>query len=157
MDLLKNKKEWKDTEIIWGFQSSGEVTEVHMTHLGLKPGIECFEDCTKGWNFFLGESLLHFLNEGTGLPANGIRATISAKGENYRGTLYSAGQPIPENPGECLLLDVKEMAVEHVLSIYSIEKLTAPFDLSALKGKYYMLIANPGNWLSENLKEKINI
>lgn len=65
---MKNKKEWKDTEILWEISTVGESTRIDMTHIGLVPGIECFEDCNKGWNHYVKQSLYKLLTEGKGEP-----------------------------------------------------------------------------------------
>jgi hypothetical protein len=65
---LKDKKEWKDTEVVWEISSVGDSTRINMTHVGLVPGIECFEDCNKGWNHYVKESLYKLLTEGRGEP-----------------------------------------------------------------------------------------
>ncbi|HTR30800.1 MAG TPA: alpha/beta fold hydrolase [Puia sp.] len=142
MDLLKDKKEWKDTEIIWELEGDGDRTEIRMTHAGLRPGLECFHDCTNGWNFFLKESLVNFLEGKKGLPGNGIRATIELGGRVLGGTLFSKNQALPaggENDG-WLIVDVKSTIVEHVVSAHSIRPLTADVDVADLKGNYYMLL-----------------
>ena len=56
------------TQIVWELVSEKSGSKVSMTQVGLAPGIECFEDCHEGWNFFIGKSLLQFLNTGKGLP-----------------------------------------------------------------------------------------
>ncbi|MDP4149396.1 MAG: SRPBCC domain-containing protein [Bacteroidota bacterium] len=65
---LKDKKEWKGTEITWNVEPHGHATQITMTHVGLVPEKECYENCEKGWNFFVGESLLKLLTEQKGLP-----------------------------------------------------------------------------------------
>jgi hypothetical protein len=65
---MKDKKEWKDTTILWEISFSNDSTRIDMTHIGLRPGIECFEDCNKGWNHYINESLSKLLTEGTGVP-----------------------------------------------------------------------------------------
>lgn len=65
---MKNKKEWKDTEILWEISSVGDFARIDMTHIGLVPGIECFEDCNKGWNHYVKQSLYKLLTEGKGEP-----------------------------------------------------------------------------------------
>jgi len=39
-----------------------------MTHIGLVPGIECYERCNEGWNHFIKESLFSLITEEKGLP-----------------------------------------------------------------------------------------
>ena len=65
---MKDKKEWKDTKIIWQLLSVNGLSRIRMTHLGLHAGIECFEDCTKGWNHYVKVSLFKWIEEGKGEP-----------------------------------------------------------------------------------------
>jgi hypothetical protein len=65
---LKDKKEWKGTDVLWEIMPMKEATEIQMTHIGLRPGIECFENCNEGWNHYIKESLLKLINEGKGVP-----------------------------------------------------------------------------------------
>ena len=65
---LTDKKEWKGTRILWEITPVKGGVEIHMTHIGLKPGIECFEDCTIGWNHYVTQSLFKLLKEGKGIP-----------------------------------------------------------------------------------------
>jgi hypothetical protein len=65
---LKDKKEWNDTKIEWDIVANGKSTKINMTHVGLIPEIECYNDCRKGWNFYVNESLLKLLTEGKGIP-----------------------------------------------------------------------------------------
>jgi len=63
---LKDKKEWKDTKINWEISADNNATTIHFTHLGLVPGIECYQVCEKAWNFYLKESLYKLLAMGEG-------------------------------------------------------------------------------------------
>jgi hypothetical protein len=65
---LKDKKEWNGTSIEWVVSSRDGLTQVDMTHVGLVPGIECFDNCQTGWNHFIRESLSKLLTEKKGLP-----------------------------------------------------------------------------------------
>ncbi|MEP7253584.1 MAG: SRPBCC domain-containing protein [Ginsengibacter sp.] len=65
---LKDKKEWKDTKIIWEISSQNDITKIDFTHVGLVPGIECYKGCEGAWNFYLKDSLLKLLSEGAGVP-----------------------------------------------------------------------------------------
>ncbi len=53
--------------MIWEITATSNETSVQMTHKGLVPQAECFANCQKGWNFYVGESLQKLLNEGRGL------------------------------------------------------------------------------------------
>lgn len=63
-----NKKEWNNTQIEWEISSDNGMTTVRMTHVGLVPGVECYEMCQGGWNFYVGLSLFNFLSKNVGLP-----------------------------------------------------------------------------------------
>jgi hypothetical protein len=68
LSWIEDKKEWKDTEVVWQISLAKDQTEVSMTHRGLRPGMECFSDCKRGWDFYVGKSLKKLFAKGTGLP-----------------------------------------------------------------------------------------
>lgn len=68
LQWLKNKKEWKGTQIEWEISTLDHSTRIDFTHVGLFPEIECYDDCRKGWNFYVTESLFKLITEGEGLP-----------------------------------------------------------------------------------------
>jgi hypothetical protein len=65
---LNNKTEWNDSEIVWEISSENGITQIDMTHVGLIPGIECYDSCKAGWNGYILDSLSSLLNEGIGKP-----------------------------------------------------------------------------------------
>jgi Activator of Hsp90 ATPase homolog 1-like protein len=65
---LNDKTEWNDTSVIFELSSDNGHTTVTMTHEGLAPEVECYSNCQKGWNFYIGESLYAFLTTGSGKP-----------------------------------------------------------------------------------------
>ena len=71
LHFVRDRKEWKDTRVVWDLETRNGTTSVTMTHAGLTPGVECFNACQAGWNFHLGESLLRLLTEDRGLPDHG--------------------------------------------------------------------------------------
>ena len=71
LHFLKDRKEWKDTKVIWDLKAGNGATSITMTHAGITPAVECFDVCQAGWNFHLGESLLKLLTENRGVPDNG--------------------------------------------------------------------------------------
>lgn len=60
--------EWIGTTIVWEVFSQKDSLEVKMTHVGLVPEFECFDQCSRGWDYLMQKSLLKLLNEGKGLP-----------------------------------------------------------------------------------------
>ncbi len=65
---LADKKEWKDTQIVFDISGEGDSTSIHLTHAGLTPQVECYESCVKGWDQYFKDSLASLINEGAGLP-----------------------------------------------------------------------------------------
>ncbi len=65
---LKDKKEWMDTQMSWEISTKADKTQITFTHIGLVPGIECYNGCEKAWNFYINESLFKLLTEGKGKP-----------------------------------------------------------------------------------------
>ena len=63
-----DKTEWTNTKVLWDISAQNGATTVGMTHVGLVPEAECYENCEKGWNFYVRESLHKLLTEGKGLP-----------------------------------------------------------------------------------------
>jgi len=65
---INDKKEWKDTSVVWEASPDNGATRVKMTHIGLVPCAECYDNCKGGWDFCVGKSLSKLLNENKGLP-----------------------------------------------------------------------------------------
>lgn len=68
MPWLKNREEWKGTTMVFDIVAVAEGARIDFTHIGLDPRVECFEQCERGWAYFLSESLLALINTGTGRP-----------------------------------------------------------------------------------------
>lgn len=66
--FVKNKAEWDNTDLIFEIAKKGNKTEVSLTHSGLVPGLECFEDCSAGWSYYFGDSLKKLITTGKGTP-----------------------------------------------------------------------------------------
>lgn len=146
LDLLEDTKEWNGTRLV--FELSGHApTLIDITHEGLTPAKQCFEDCQKGWDFYFKESLQSYLEKAQGSPGAGIHAWLEIAGQVYKGKLYSAEQRADEMSGDLLLLDVKRTKGEQVLSAHSIR----PFndETGALNGSYYMLLKNEQGLLEQ--------
>jgi uncharacterized protein YndB with AHSA1/START domain len=65
---FKDKTEWNNTEVVFEISFENNKTKIDFTHIGLVPGIECYDACEKGWDGHVTNSLLSFINEGKGNP-----------------------------------------------------------------------------------------
>ena len=68
LSFVNDRHEWTGTELLWELSDEKGKTKIDFTHVGLQPQVECYNDCEKGWNFYIKESLLKLLNENAGQP-----------------------------------------------------------------------------------------
>ncbi len=73
LDWLNNKTEWTGTKLVWKISEKNNETKVEMTHVGLVPDMECYNDCQAGWNQYAGESLPKLIATGKGVIFEGSR------------------------------------------------------------------------------------
>jgi hypothetical protein len=62
--FTKDKTEWIGTKIIFDISKNGSKTEVHFTHQGLIPRLECYDSCTDAWGPIIRNSLRTLITEG---------------------------------------------------------------------------------------------
>ena len=65
---FKDKTEWNNTEVVFEISPENDKTKIDFTHIGLVPGVECYDACEKGWDGHVTNSLVSFINEGKGNP-----------------------------------------------------------------------------------------
>ncbi|SRR6266566_3617307 len=63
-NFVKDKTEWKGTEITFEISQKGDKTEVRFTHLGLVPEFECFSECSNAWGSYIKGSLRNLITTG---------------------------------------------------------------------------------------------
>lgn len=68
MSFLKDKSEWKGTDLVFDVAPKGDKTEVRFTHAGLVPDVECYDICTNGWSGLIHGSLKSLIETGKGIP-----------------------------------------------------------------------------------------
>jgi len=66
-----DKTEWTGTEVVFEISEENNATRIDMTHVGLTPEVECFENCQTGWNHYIKKSLFKFMEEGQGVLQKG--------------------------------------------------------------------------------------
>ncbi len=69
LDFVKDKAEWNGTDIVFGINRKDGKTELRFTHVGLVLALECYDDCSDGWDFFINESLRRLITTGKGQPS----------------------------------------------------------------------------------------
>lgn len=65
---FQNQQEWTGTTIIFDIVENAGKTEIHFRHLGLVPDFQCFDSCSKGWDYYFKGSLYKYVTEGKGTP-----------------------------------------------------------------------------------------
>ena len=57
LNFVKDKAEWKGTEISFHISPKGNGSEIRFTHEGLVPEFECFDACSNAWGSIVSENL----------------------------------------------------------------------------------------------------
>ncbi len=68
LNFIKDKQEWTNTRISFELSEEGKQTHLRFTHHGLTPEVECYKDCSKGWDYYINGSLFKLLTKGKGTP-----------------------------------------------------------------------------------------
>jgi hypothetical protein len=68
LDFVKDKSEWKGTDIVFDIAGKDGKTEVRFTHVGLVPAEECYGECSNAWGFYINSSLRSLITTGKGVP-----------------------------------------------------------------------------------------
>lgn len=63
-----DKTEWNGTRVVWELIPENNGTKIIMTHIGLTPEVECYENCRSGWTEHINQSMHNFINTGKGEP-----------------------------------------------------------------------------------------
>jgi hypothetical protein len=66
--ITKDQTEWVDTKICFEITEKDNKTQIRFTHIGLVPDYECFDVCSNGWTYYIGQSLFDLITTGKGQP-----------------------------------------------------------------------------------------
>ncbi|TDW94965.1 uncharacterized protein YndB with AHSA1/START domain [Kribbella pratensis] len=79
-NFVADKTEWVGTTVSFEITEVQDGTELRFTHHGLVPEYECYDACSQGWNFYIGESLYGLVATGQGQPnAEGTARTAAER------------------------------------------------------------------------------
>lgn len=67
LNFTKNKSEWTGTKIIFEISEADGKTQLHFTHQGLVPEMECYRGCSSGWSSLIQKSLFSLITTGKGV------------------------------------------------------------------------------------------
>ena len=73
INYTEDKSEWTGTKISFEIaeqdnKSDSYRTQLRFTHLGLDPGIECFDSCSNSWSQLIQQSLFSLITTGKAEP-----------------------------------------------------------------------------------------
>jgi hypothetical protein len=68
LNFIKDKQEWTNTKISFELSSLDNKTQIHFTHIGLVPEIECYDSCSNAWGQYIQGSLVNLITTGKGQP-----------------------------------------------------------------------------------------
>ena len=68
LNFIEDESEWTGTKISFELSNNDGKTQIHFTHVGLVPKVECYKDCVRGWDQYIKGSLFKLLTEGKGSP-----------------------------------------------------------------------------------------
>jgi uncharacterized protein YndB with AHSA1/START domain len=68
LDFVENRTEWTGTQVFFDITSTSDGTVLRFTHEGLRPTVECYEACSRGWDFYINQSIKEFITTGKGQP-----------------------------------------------------------------------------------------
>ncbi len=69
INFVEDKNEWTGTKIMFEISKKADKTEVRFTHVGLVPGVPCYNDCSNAWGSYIKGSLFKLITEGKGVTA----------------------------------------------------------------------------------------
>ena len=69
LTFVKDKGEWKGTDIVFEIAKKDGLTEVRFTHRGLVPSFECYDKCSDAWGALVNGNLHKWIVTGEVQPS----------------------------------------------------------------------------------------
>ena len=69
LEFVKDKDEWKGTDIVFELERKGAKTEVRFTHKGLASAFECYDNCSNAWGLLVNGNLRRLIATGKDQPS----------------------------------------------------------------------------------------
>lgn len=66
LSFIQQTNEWTGTHIIFEIETVNNKTQIHFTHAGLTPTVECYGACSGGWTALIQKSLYSLITTGKG-------------------------------------------------------------------------------------------
>ncbi len=64
LNFIEDKSEWTGTKIIFELAEKDDQTQLHFTHEGITPDVECYSACSPAWTSLIQESLFKYITTG---------------------------------------------------------------------------------------------
>jgi hypothetical protein len=68
LSFVDDHNEWTDTHVIFDISGRPDGTDLRFTHQGQRPAVDCYDACSRGWDFYINRSLKNLITVGTGQP-----------------------------------------------------------------------------------------
>jgi uncharacterized protein YndB with AHSA1/START domain len=69
LSFVKDKDEWKGTDIVFEIAKKGDKTELRFTHRGLATAYECYKECSNAWGTLVNGNLRRLITTGKDQPS----------------------------------------------------------------------------------------
>lgn len=76
--MKNNHTEWIGTKVSFDISEKEKKTEVHFTHIGLVPVLDCYDVCSDAWSGYITGSLQNLINTGKGQPTQKENQTVAS-------------------------------------------------------------------------------